>query len=77
MLRESTKRTCLTFRSSQIEALKILSRESGAPAAELVRRAVDAFLGARLAGPDHETGQAGRGTRGITTSPSPTPTTAQ
>jgi hypothetical protein len=57
MPRESTTRACLTIKSSQLRALKGLSRETGAPVAELTRRAVDAFLAARvpgyLPGPGH------------------------
>jgi Ribbon-helix-helix domain len=50
MPREETTRTCLTLRSSQLDALKDLPRATGAPVAELARRAVDAFLASRLAG---------------------------
>jgi hypothetical protein len=50
MSREETTRACLTLRSRQLEALKRLSQESGAPVAELARRAVDAFLAGRVAG---------------------------
>lgn len=50
MPREETARTCLTLRSSQLEAMKDLSRQTGAPMAELTRRAVDAFLAGRVAG---------------------------
>jgi len=39
----------LTLRSIQLEALKGVSRETGAPVAELARRAVDAFLASRMA----------------------------
>ena len=42
--RESISRTCISFRSSQLDGAKGLSRLSGAPLAELTRRAVDAFL---------------------------------
>lgn len=48
--RESMTRACLTLRSAQLEALKGLSRQTGAPVAELARRAVDAFLAGRVAG---------------------------
>jgi hypothetical protein len=41
-------RTCLSFTPKQIAELRSLSRETGAPIAELARRAVDAFLLARL-----------------------------
>jgi Ribbon-helix-helix domain len=47
---ENTTRACLTLRSSQLRALRGLSRETGAPVAELTRRAVDAFLTARVPG---------------------------
>ena len=50
MSRESTTRACLTLRSRQLRALQDLSRETGAPVAELTRRAVDAFLAGRVAG---------------------------
>jgi hypothetical protein len=46
----STTRACLTLRSRQLEALRGLSRETGAPVAELTRRAVDAYLASRVAG---------------------------
>jgi len=45
-----TARACLTLRSNQLEALRGLSRETGAPVAELARRAVDAYLAGRVAG---------------------------
>jgi hypothetical protein len=57
MPRDVTKRACLTLKSHQFEALKNLSRETGAPVAELTRRAVDAFLMARAAGYSHESDQ--------------------
>jgi hypothetical protein len=50
MPRESTTRTCLNLRSRQFQALQDLSRETGAPVAELARRAVDAFLVNRVLG---------------------------
>ena len=50
MSRESTTRACLTLRSRQLRALQDLSRETGAPVAELARRAVNAFLAGRVAG---------------------------
>jgi Ribbon-helix-helix domain len=50
MSREETTRACLTLRSSQLEALKSLSKETGAPVAELARRAIDGFLASRLDG---------------------------
>jgi hypothetical protein len=48
MSREPTERTCLTFKSRQLEALRDLARETGAPVAELARRAVDSFLTAHV-----------------------------
>jgi hypothetical protein len=62
---KSTRRACLTLRSDQLAALKGLSEATGAPMAELARRALDSFIAARLASPDHETGQTGRGTLGF------------
>ena len=50
MPHDSTARTCLTLRSSQLGALRDLSRQSGAPVAELIRRAADAYLSDRIAG---------------------------
>jgi Ribbon-helix-helix domain len=50
MPREETTRTCMTLMSRQVEAMRSLSRETGAPVAELTRRAVDAFLATRVAG---------------------------
>jgi hypothetical protein len=50
MSRESTTRACLTLKSRQLRALQDLSRETGAPVAELTRRAVDAYLASRVAG---------------------------
>jgi predicted DNA-binding protein len=38
------KRTALFFRAEQMEKLQLLSSASGAPVAELVRRAVDSYL---------------------------------
>jgi hypothetical protein len=48
--RACTVRACLTLRSNQLEALRGLSRETGAPVAELTRRAVDVYLAGRVAG---------------------------
>jgi hypothetical protein len=42
--------TCIPLRSTQVATLKSLSRESGAPVAELIRRAIDAYLATRLGG---------------------------
>jgi hypothetical protein len=47
--RASTTRTCVSLRSNQLGALKGLARETGAPIAELTRKAIDAFLTARVA----------------------------
>ena len=41
------KRTALFFREEQTEKLQLLSSASGAPVAELVRRAVDSYLDLR------------------------------
>jgi Ribbon-helix-helix domain len=49
MPRESSTRACLTLKSGQLEALREISRRTGAPVAELARRAVDAYLG-RMSG---------------------------
>lgn len=38
------KRFLLTFSEEQLAALKKLSKQTGAPVAELIRRAVDAYL---------------------------------
>ena len=38
------KRTALFLKEQQLEKLQTLSRKTGAPVAELVRRAVDAYL---------------------------------
>ena len=38
------KRTALFLKEQQLEKLQTLSRETGAPIAELVRRAIDAYL---------------------------------
>ena len=58
MPRESSTRACLTLKSRQIEALRCLSHESGAPVAELVRRSLDAFLALRVPGYLAEPGHA-------------------
>jgi Ribbon-helix-helix domain len=47
---ESKTRTCISLRSDQLVALKGVSRRTGAPVAELTRRAVDAYLAGRAAG---------------------------
>jgi hypothetical protein len=38
------KRTALFLKEQQLEKLQSLSRKTGAPIAELVRRAIDAYL---------------------------------
>jgi hypothetical protein len=43
-------RTSVSLRPDQREALRSLARETGAPIGELVRRATDAYLAARIAG---------------------------
>jgi Ribbon-helix-helix domain len=48
--RRATTRACLTLRSTQLDALRDLSRATGAPVAELTRRAVDSFLADRVLG---------------------------
>lgn len=45
------KRTALCLKASQIARLKAMARETGAPMAELVRRAIDEFLDRRAARP--------------------------
>ena len=45
-------RMCITFRAGQRAALDRISRASGAPLSELVRRAVDSFVAARADGHD-------------------------
>ncbi len=44
---EPFQRTALFFRKEQMEKLQLLSAASGAPVAELVRRAVDSYLETR------------------------------
>jgi predicted DNA-binding protein len=41
------ERTAVFLKSSQIERLKKIQRETGAPVAELIRRAIDAYLEGR------------------------------
>ncbi len=50
MPHEPMKRACLPLRPLQLESLKSLSRETGAPVTELIRCAIDAFLTTRLSG---------------------------
>lgn len=38
------KRTALFLRPEQLEKLSALSKKTGAPIAELIRRAIDAYL---------------------------------
>jgi Ribbon-helix-helix domain len=38
------RRTALFFKEQQLEKLQKLSKKTGAPVAELVRRAIDAYL---------------------------------
>lgn len=47
---KSRARTCVSLRPDQRQALRSLARETGAPMGELVRRATDAYLVARVAG---------------------------
>ena len=42
------RRACIPLRSTQLETLRHLSKDTGAPVAELIRRAIDAYLAARL-----------------------------
>jgi hypothetical protein len=44
MLYMLIKRTALFLKEQQLEKLQALSRKTGAPIAELVRRAIDAYL---------------------------------
>ena len=50
MPHKATERTCISLKSSQLAILKRRSRQTGAPVAELVRRAVDAYLAADVVG---------------------------
>jgi predicted DNA-binding protein len=38
------KRTALFLRPDQLEKLEAISKKTGAPIAELIRRAIDAYL---------------------------------
>ncbi len=49
-----SSRACITFTAAQRSSLECISRETGAPFAELVRRAVDSFVAARDAGRDRD-----------------------
>jgi hypothetical protein len=46
----SITRSSVSLRSGQLDALRGLSRATGAPLAELTRRAADAYLAARVPG---------------------------
>lgn len=50
---ERTTRACVTLLSRQLDELREISRESGAPVAELMRRAIDAYLAGRSGGRQH------------------------
>jgi hypothetical protein len=50
MMREPTTRACFTLTCRQQRALQEQSRATGASAAELTRRALDAFLVGRVVG---------------------------
>jgi hypothetical protein len=52
MSSRSSARICITFKAGQRSALDRMSRVSGAPVSELVRRAVDSFVVARALGHD-------------------------
>jgi predicted DNA-binding protein len=41
------RRTALFLKEQQLKKLQKLSEKTGAPVAELVRRAIDAYLGSR------------------------------
>lgn len=43
----SMKRTSLFLKAEQLKKLEAVSKETGAPVAELIRRAIDAFLKGR------------------------------
>jgi hypothetical protein len=45
--KDEMTRTALFFHQSQMNKLKLLSESTGAPVAELIRRAVDMYLEAR------------------------------
>jgi predicted DNA-binding protein len=38
------KRTALFLKAEQVKKLQVLSEKTGAPVAELIRRAIDAYL---------------------------------
>jgi hypothetical protein len=47
-------RISIYFARDQLDRFREFSEESGAPVAELVRRALDAYLASRSAGPGRE-----------------------
>ncbi|PYX59166.1 MAG: hypothetical protein DMG76_06530 [Acidobacteria bacterium] len=49
VMKETMLRTALFVRSGQMAKLQTLSKVTGAPVAELVRRAIDAYLEQRRA----------------------------
>jgi hypothetical protein len=49
VMKETMLRTALFVRSGQMAKLQTLSKVTGAPVAELVRRAIDAYLEQRKA----------------------------
>jgi predicted DNA-binding protein len=49
VMKDTMLRTALFVRSSQMTKLQTLSKVTGAPVAELVRRAIDAYLEQRKA----------------------------
>ena len=66
---EPKTRTCISLRSDQLDALKGVSRETGAPVAELTRRAVDAYLIGRAAGCIRAASSRARAVRGRIATP--------
>lgn len=50
---ERTTRACVTLRSRQLDSLREISRQTGAPVAELTRRAIDEYLEGRRGGRTH------------------------
>ncbi len=66
-----SSRICITFKAGQQSALKRISQESGAPIAELVRRAVDSFVVERAASDDRAPVQPGRDESGSSRSTPP------
>ena len=66
-----SSRVCITFKTGQHSALKRISQVSGAPIAELVRRAVDSFVAERATSDDRAPVQPGRGESGSSPSTPP------